>query len=246
MSEKFRVARYKASKLQSHFAHGFFSLIPVPLKGLGTCGVDEKHHFYYDPDVCEKWSNEDWITGIFHELWHLLLDHKKRGERFAGESPAAKTRWNICGDLELAQHIKEAQLKFLETDLTPDKFGLPWGLTAEEYWHLLPAATKDSSNCGSGSGGTSYEGEIKGEGISSFEAAAVRKTVAEAIKKIGNAPGGLSRWADSVLSPKVNWKEQLKAVVCRQLRDIGTKNQQNSWLRLNRRQALFGDRKSVV
>jgi predicted metal-dependent peptidase len=53
--------------------------------------------------------------------------------------------------------------------------------------------------------------------LSDFDRHAIRETVAHNIlehqKNRGTLPAGLVRWAEEVLKPKVNWREQLKRVV---------------------------------
>ncbi|CUU36131.1 Predicted metal-dependent peptidase [Armatimonadetes bacterium DC] len=53
--------------------------------------------------------------------------------------------------------------------------------------------------------------------LSEFDRQALRETVAHNIiehqKNRGTLPAGLVRWAEEVLKPKVNWREQLKRVV---------------------------------
>lgn len=78
---------------------------------------------------------------------------------------------------------------------------------------------KSSCGGGSGSGGDPIEGEIgkpkdDDDGISENEADRIRGEIARDIISMGkdrsDIPGGLYKWADSFLKPKVDWQKHLK------------------------------------
>lgn len=80
---------------------------------------------------------------------------------------------------------------------------------------------RERSDCGggSGSGGDPIEGELgkpdeDSDGITEAEADRIRGEIARDLLSMGkdrsDVPGGLYKWADGFLKPKVNWQKHLK------------------------------------
>ena len=77
-----------------------------------------------------------------------------------------------------------------------------------------PARSGQWLNCGSGADGIPRPGQGDG-GLSRWQADLLRRQVAQDVithgKQPGTVPAGLLRWAEEVLSPKVNWRAVLAA-----------------------------------
>ena len=63
----------------------------------------------------------------------------------------------------------------------------------------------------------------------------VAQKVAEAAKARGNVPGGMARWAQELLRPKIDWRKELKATVRHAIEDRAG-DQDYSYARPSRRQ----------
>lgn len=223
-----------------YFGVAAMNLKPIETKGIGTLGVDKHWRLYYDPAALAKWSNSECAAVLEHELMHLLRDHAGRQQ---GRDHHA---WNASGDLEINDDLSGLPV----SSLHPDKFGLPCGQTAEQYFDALPEQEQggqgdgegDGDNpsqgnqsgnqpnpsgnpdCGSGCGGPKRPWEKDGAdgGVSPVEGEAIRKQTAEAVKNAGNAPAGLKRWAEEILTPpRIPWSRILPAA-CRTALSQGT------------------------
>jgi len=214
-----------------YLASGVFRLHYVKSKDVPTLGVSKRWVCYYNPEYCSRLSIQELGTVICHELYHLLrLHHERRGSR-------EQATWNVAGDLEINDDLLDLKLPF--GALTPRTFGLPDGKTAEEYYEmLLPNGEMESPSIGgSGSDGVERPWEShEDEGLSEASAEVVRRQIAEDVRRAGNAPADLKRWADELLRPTVQWHQVLRrqlhhsAGVERGLVDY-------SYRRRNRRQA---------
>ena len=147
---------------------------------------------------------------LIHECMHWLLEHsRRRGNR-------DQARWNIAGDLEINDDFES----ILPRDaLTPWRLSLPPHRTAEEYYEALKdRVTQVPVPCGSGAGNPHPAEEGLGEekGINEVERKLIEKTVAQEVAKAkgrGKVPAALSRWAEEVLNPKVDWRKLLLQLV---------------------------------
>lgn len=115
------------------------------------------------------------------------------------------------------------------TALDPALFKLEPGLTAEEYYTLVRRQVEELGRlgklpqCGSGAHGKRQGHEIgepdgENRGVRPEEGNLVRKKVAEdvadyAARHPGTVPGGLERWAQEILNPKIPWTKVLAGMI---------------------------------
>jgi len=112
-----------------------------PLPGLGTIGVDRHWRLVYDPATVVTWTVPEVAGVLYHEVWHLLRDHAGRA---AGRDAQA---WNLACDAEINDDLRDEMKDdrrpggpaFLlpGQPVLPASFGMPDGLTAEEYYDRL-------------------------------------------------------------------------------------------------------------
>jgi len=188
------------------------------------------------------------VTIWLHELLHILRKHLQRGEG------KISFLWNIAADCEenddlveiLLQTFKQGLVQqILESDILviPDKFNLPKGLSAEEYYSLLLSKDDwvssqlrskykemvESMEGGSGDKHFAMDYLVSGEqqqgvekeidGMDAITQEYIIRTTAQEIlsysKDIGKVPHSLVRWAEGILTPKVDWREILRRKVKR-------------------------------
>ncbi len=201
-------ARTRVVRQLSYFADVTMSLRPFPLEGLGTFGVDDKSRMAFDPVVALAWGVIYCATAILHGALHILLDHHgRRGWREA-------RRWNFAADMEINRILREAGFEFPPNfkPVTAEAYGLPPGLTAEQYYDLLPEDVgKDTDpsqqsfpGCGQDDGegagapqGWEKDADEKSDGIvgqTDGEKRAMRRAAAQRIReeasKSRNGKGG--------------------------------------------------------
>ena len=240
--EAFRLGRLVAAERAPYFMHALFAAAPVAAPGLGTFAVDGGWRLYLDPDLLVgegRWDSATVAAVLLHEVGHLLRDHAGRAANLP--TPRHQLAWNLAGDAEINDDLIAAGVPLPEGCVTPAALGCPDGDLAETYYAALvppegdPAGAglpdDDSAGCGSGSGCPPVPGELpsgvglpdgSAEPVSPAEGDFVRRRVAHDVQAVeqakgrGSMPGGLTRWAATVLAPPtVAWDRVLRAAVRR-------------------------------
>lgn len=230
LPEVMQAARLRLVRERPYLSAALWAMKPIERPGLGTMAVDAWWRLYYDPSVAEKWTIEQIGGVLYHETLHLLRDHAGRCEAVGAE----KSVWNLAADIEINDDLFAEGVNLPDDPLLPEDFGFKRGLLAEEYYALLKqgsggqAATGVShepspgmGNCGSCAHGQQEAWEdapgTDSPAVSKAEAELVRRQVAnevrEACKTRGKVPGHLKRWAETVLSPKADWRRVLAGAV---------------------------------
>jgi predicted metal-dependent peptidase len=205
-------ARLDAAERFPYLAAALFAMTPVVRPNGGTMSVDVWWRCYVDPSLIDRWTHDDFVTGVLHEVWHLIRDHFGRGKQFRPDPLA----WNIACDAEINDDLVDAGLTMLATDIVPSDLGCAPRRLAEEYYD---AATRISSrrDCGSGAHGHTRPWELgPHDGIPSVlpvEAEDLRAAAAEGLAADTSAPKAWRRWAQARTAPRVDWRAQLRSVV---------------------------------
>lgn len=144
-----QAARWAAVDQAWPLGHLAYALQIVPVEKMaeklpGPWGVDNCGHLYFDPDFTKHHLTAEERAGAFaHEIFHLLLDHAGRaadmGIRF---DPSVRAQvgariWNIAADCEINQRMLTDGWTLPEWVVTPEKYGLDEGKTAEVYYREL-------------------------------------------------------------------------------------------------------------
>lgn len=218
--EKLQAARVWVTRRFPYLAIALHSTVLRPVPGYGTFGVDRHWRLYVDPERVDEWTVEQIGAVLVHEVWHLLREHADRCER-AGALDRHHA-WNIAADAEINDDLDDAGLPLPGDYITPRRLGMPDGLLAEEY--LAGLRTAHAADCGSGVDGRPREHEdgapsTDTPGLGAVQGDLVRtvtaRELADASRLRGTVPAGWSRWAEEVLSPKVDWRPVLAASVRR-------------------------------
>lgn len=248
-----------------YLATALYSLIPVEVAGLGTMAVDKYYRLYYDPDL--NWNPMEVASVLYHEIQHLLRDHPGRGETFnAGVFNRAadceinddikdENQWQLpvgviypdtyhLPEGKLAEYYYEQMMK------DPQKFGIPQsgdGNGDGDGDGANGGGKVTGGKCGSAATGQSEDYELpgnQGQKVTPTEGSMIARKVAEDIRKekqkgIGNIPGSWERWADEILSPKVNWRNELRASIYNSVSEVAGMIDY-TYRRPSRRQSAFG------
>jgi predicted metal-dependent peptidase len=224
-----QAARINVLHHHPYLASAVWAMHMVPVPGLKTMAVDQYFRLYFDPEIITKWSVREVATVIEHEVAHLMRLHFVR---MKGCEPQLA---NIAADAEINDDMFGSDFAFPFTPVTPKSINQPIGLLAEEYYAALLEQAQPlsielsgdgsplpgSGRCGSCATGTPQPWEMEApqgadaNGVTPAQAELIRRDVATKIK--ASTPGTVAkswkRWADEVLSPKVNWRKELAAVV---------------------------------
>jgi len=140
-SVQMAAARIRLSETRPYISHALFAITMRPLPGLGTIGVDRHWRLVYDPATVVTWTVPEVAGVLYHEVWHLLRDHAGRA---AGRDAQV---WNLACDAEINDDLRDEMKDdrrpggpaFLlpGQPVLPASFGMPDGLTAEEYYDRL-------------------------------------------------------------------------------------------------------------
>jgi predicted metal-dependent peptidase len=135
MSTLLAQARLRACRYWPFASHAILSMVPTPRPGLGTLAVDQHWRLYYDDAALQRMSIEEAAGVILHELDHLLKRHHKRGKSLVGEGQWEA--WNYATDAAINGDLKAQDIPLPEGVVYPERFNLPAGLSAEEYFRQL-------------------------------------------------------------------------------------------------------------
>lgn len=230
---KIQRARYKLLRERPYLARVALRLIPVESEKVPTAAVDQYYRLYWHPARVDEWS-EEWVGVLYHECLHLLYQHHARGDQSA--PPQAR---NIAADLAINCQIRREGFCLPAGCVYPEQYGLPDGLSFEQYLDALraempqpqPESQPDpgpgAGDCGSAADGYRREYELpapqdSSEGVDDAEGNIIRRQIAREIAEAarvagrGDVPGHLREWAEAALRPpKQDWRRLLAAYIRR-------------------------------
>jgi predicted metal-dependent peptidase len=189
-----------------------------------TFAVDGRNIFY-NPAFVDKISSNEVKFVLAHEVMHCVYEHmSRRGDR----NPK---KWNIAGDYSINGVLIQSGFTMPKGGLYEPAFD---GKSADEIYSLLPDPPPDGGG-GSGPGpldqvmdGTEGEAESI---ATEWKIATIQ--AANSAKMAGKLPESLKRLVDELITPKVDWRDQLRRFITEKSRDDYT------WMRPNRRYAAM-------
>lgn len=230
MNDKIQAARVRAVKTLPYFSSALFAMPVIETKEVELMAADKNWRLYYHPENIQEESSSELAGRMVHLLMHLLRDHAGRCKR----SEMNPEKFALAADLEINDDLRTDRIVMPEESVFPEDFDFDTGDVAEAYYNQLPdqpgqpqsqegqkqkQAEQQACEDGSCANGDEQEyeaGEGKARKVSPQEADRLKKDAARKIKEEskkgrGNIPAGLERWADSQLSPQVNWRKELAA-----------------------------------
>jgi predicted metal-dependent peptidase len=223
-------ARIIAQNRWPYISTLLFSLKIVATDQIETMAVDEGWRMYYSPKFVMVHQPDILATAVLHEVLHCVLQHGPRF-RSINQPDQMHTNWNIAGDAGINLILDEARMEW--GTFTPvrfdqlTKYGVkPTMMTEQIYFQILahleqhPEDGRPIADCGSVMGGSSRSYELprtdsENTAVKSDQQDVIRDRVAQDIlnynrdKSLGNVPGGLLRWAQDLLEPRVDWRKAL-------------------------------------
>ena len=262
-SRALQAARVRASYQRAYFAPALFNLIPVKTDLVGSMAVDSRWRLYYNHAWVAMHTVEENAAVLIHEVSHLLREHEARKHAAAVKD---HTLWNTATDCEINDDLIAEGLPLPDDPPRPGKYGLNTGENAETYYRQLlqPAesgrptdshtkAALPARDCGSGAHGEPRPWELPDDdgspggvaAVDSVKAKLVRREVAQHILdrsgEAGDIPLGWRRWAQTVLTPKVDFMATIRHTVRKALRESTLGRYDRTYKRPHRRQACYGD-----
>jgi predicted metal-dependent peptidase len=220
-------ARLWAATRFPYLATGVFGATVIADPGSGAVSVDDGWRMHIDPDVTRSWTASQLGSVMVHHVCHLLRTHGERALAM-GVGPDDAMRWTKAADAEINDDLVPAGLDLPRRPLLPSDLGAPDGLLAEQYYRQ--GVTTDSSdlpmNCGCGADGQPRDcgcGHCQ-DGLPGWQAELLRRQIAQEVirhaKQAGTMHAGLLRWAEHALSPQVDWRRLLAALLRRAVSEV--------------------------
>ncbi|HEY3647914.1 MAG TPA: VWA-like domain-containing protein [Streptosporangiaceae bacterium] len=249
--EGLAAARLWAATKFPYLATGVFGAQVIEDRGSGTLSVDDNWRMHADPEVTAGWTPAQLGSVLIHHVCHLLRTHGERAQG-AGVRPDEAADWIRAADAEINDDLVPAGLELPGHPVLPRDLQAEDGLLAEQYFgmirrHAAGAAENQARSgswldCGSGVDGIPRPGQGDG-GLPRWQADLLRRQVAQDViahgQRPGTVPAGLLRWAEEVLTPKVNWRAVLAAELRRAVAEVSGAVDY-SYRRPSRRSAVAG------
>ena len=233
--EGLAAARLWAATKFPYLATGVFGAQVIADPGSGTLSVDESWRMHADPEVTADWTPAQLGSVLIHHVCHLLRTHGERAQG-AGVRPDEAADWIRAADAEINDDLVPAGLELPGRPVLPRDLRAEDGLLAEQYFAGIRRQTARAAesqarsgrwlDCGSGADGIPRAGQGQGSegGLPRWQADLLRRQVAQDViahgKQPGTVPAGLLRWAEEVLTPKVNWRAVLAAELRRAVAEV--------------------------
>ena len=227
-----RLSKAKTSLVLEHPFIGNIALnMPFEVtEEVPTAATDGKRA-KFNPNFCEKLSDEELKFLVAHECMHPMLEHPfRRGERDI-------RNWNKAGDYVINQLLVDEGIgKMPEGGLYDNDIWQQGNGTTDGIYKVLPIIDDGEGGVGSvGGQGDPLDECLDADGSPAEQeqnAAEWKVKVAQAAqaaKMMGKMSAGVERFVGEVLQPKVDWREVLQRFVEK------CKDDTRSWARPNRR-----------
>lgn len=251
MSDDLVTIMIQEAKIQLILGHEFYGIMSCRLidKEVSWCdtGATEGKHLFYNREFIKGLTKNELIFFVAHEVLHCVLDHIFR---MGGRDPSLH---NMAVDYLVNYMLVQDKVGTMpKTGLYNTEF--TDAMSSEQIYRILESRSVvieqplDMHLDGSGAdGGEGMTGKVRvtdadGSGppiLSEDEIGKIRRDIlAASISAMQRAPGsipaGVARLIDSLLTPKMNWRELLDTHIRSAIR------QDYTFQRINRRSVIGG------
>lgn len=206
-------------------------LIPKVSWEVNTMATDGRHMFY-NPAFTMSLTMDECVGVNIHEILHPANKHHLRRQN------RDRLKWNVACDLAINTLILESGFKLPAGGCFPGRppfHDMDPGLSAEKYYALLTDEQMSQVSDQMDPGGCGEVRDFPGDSSESSESDAewsiAVSQAAQLAQRAGKIPAGLDRFIKEILSPRVDWREQLRDFVSR----VITAKDDYSWSSPNRR-----------
>jgi len=224
-----RISKAKTALILEHPFIGSVALnMPMSIDNSVPTAATNGKRVLFNEEFCNGLSDEELKFLVAHECMHPMLEHNfRRGERDA-------YKWNQAADYVINKLLTDEGIgKMPEQGLLDDTIYTNGGGTSDGIFNLLPDTPEDGQ--GNGGQGQPLDSCEDGQGspaeVSQQQAEWKVKVAqaAQSAKMMGKMSAGLERLVDTILKPKVDWRDVLQRFV------VKCRSDQRSWARPNRR-----------
>ena len=242
--DQISAARLWAAYSYPYLASALFALRVIPDNKVNQIAGDEYFRVYMNHDSTHDWPVDALGVEMIHQVGHLLRGHAPRAREIELRE-SDLFRWVDAMDAELNDDLLEGH-PLPKGSASPHELGLPESLLGEEYFFMGTIRSERQRDCGSSAHGNPRPWDEPPpkqgkDGVSAEEKELIRQRVAsDALahhRNHGSTPAGMLRWANSLLTPQVDWRTELGAKLRRGIAEI-TGAVDYSYRRPNRRQSF--------
>lgn len=167
MPERLQAARFGLAKARPYLATALWNLVPVATEAcmapvirpedwrpgrrrvrlervvwVPTMSTDKWWRLYFHPAVAEMFEVAELARMLYHEVCHLLRNHSRAAEEMQADPLVA----NLAQDLAINEDLRRDEGFHPPGALLPDAFGLPAGLSWQQYYELLPKPDREDQD----------------------------------------------------------------------------------------------------
>jgi predicted metal-dependent peptidase len=224
--------RIRSAVMSMLIKNEFFGIIALKLKRkitdtVPTAAVDGRTMFY-NPAFVKNITQQELVFLVAHEVYHCVFQHFLRRDK---RNPVI---WNMAGDYVINFLLKRDNIgKLIEGGCYDATYA---GMTTEQIYEKLfqeAGGGQKGQKGEKGQGGGEADGGIPGMGdtldvhieptdengdpVSESEAKKIgdelRSVVIQAAKTAGSIPAEIKRMVDSLLKPKIKWRDLIEASI---------------------------------
>ncbi len=214
--EPIAMARIILSSKMRYFTAMLWRCILVETDKVDTMACDRFFRIYYNAEYTKKIRLEELCAQVGAALTIILMGWHQRGENKENKAKWTKSCTISAYDL-LEESLTNNRFAIPSGEPTIEqykKYGLEKGMSPEEIYDKLPDDPGDEGGIGMYGPWEQGAPSADNPGVNPGAADVIRRNVADAIaKNPGNTPGGLKRWAESVLTEIIPWQKVLHSLV---------------------------------
>ena len=269
-SRALQAARVRASYQRAYFAPALFNLIPVKTDQIESMAVDSRWRLYYNDAWIAAHSVEENAAVLIHEVSHLLREHEARRQASAVKNEQLWNTAADCeiNDDLLSEGLPlphdpprpdkyglrngENAETYYRQLFKPSRADQANASGRAESGDAPASSPSPCPDCGSGAHGERRAWELPDDdgsgngvpGVDPVKAELVRRDVAQRILDrtgdAGDVPLGWRLWAQTRLTPKIDYMATIRHAVRKALRDSTLGRYDRTYRRPNRRQSAYG------
>jgi predicted metal-dependent peptidase len=236
------MTRMQKMRAKMMIQHPFWAtmLVRMPMietRDIPTAATDMESIFI-NPDFIESLESDDLVSFVLaHELAHRMLEH---GIRLGARDPRL---WNIAGDFAINLMLKNSGFTVWDQALLDEQYA---DMSADQIYAKLKQQVEKQKKAGKGQPGQGQPGDGFGDAggmvgdllppkaMTPAEEAKLTRQIQQSVaqaahvaRMAGKIPGGLERFIQEVLDPKVPWQVLLRDYMTRFTKDDETWNRRN-------------------
>lgn len=140
---RLQAARLWIAHHRPYYAAALFRCAIVTTDQTETLAIDDRWRIYVNPQCVNGLAVPEFAAALVHEINHVLRDHAGRSRSVAIVGDQDRHRWNLAGDAEINDDLRDDGLAVDPSWIYPSTFGFADHQIAEWYYDRLPRTSRD-------------------------------------------------------------------------------------------------------